>query len=125
MKHQSDGVDKDERLSVRMVRSTPTVIERHHSVPNFVSNRWGNVDSRRSYDCLTKLGAQCSRTRRCKSCKKLPEVGALNKSCCKGQWWGMFLDLSNVGSDDWSRTSTEASTTPLKAEERPNEVAKK
>ena len=93
-----------------------------------MSNRWGNATTRRSYDCLTELSSssKCHRARRCKSCKKLSEAGAIQKPCCKvpKEWWGMFLDLSDVGSeiDDRSQTSTETNPQVVQSDERRDEV---
>mmetsp|Transcript_29555 Transcript_29555/g.48486 ORF Transcript_29555/g.48486 Transcript_29555/m.48486 type:complete len:123 (-) Transcript_29555:1922-2290(-) len=83
--------------SYRRVHSTPTVIERHHSAPSFACNQWGNEKTRRSYKCLTALNShhvRFCRRRRCTSCAKLSE--ACNTPTKIREWWGMFVDLSDV-----------------------------
>ena len=35
MKQQSDAVEEDENMTMRLVRSTPVVMKRHRSAPNF------------------------------------------------------------------------------------------
>jgi hypothetical protein len=53
----------------------------------------------------------------------------MRKSCCRAsrEWWGMFLNLSDVSSqeDDRSQTSTETSPQNVQSGERYREAATK
>eukprot|EP01083_Nonionella_stella_P009396 27104_1 len=80
------------------VQSTPAVIVRHHSAPSFACNTWGNEKTRRSYTCLPALNSHvhCIRKRRCTSCAKLSGTATFDTKIKVREWWGMFVDLSDV-----------------------------